>query len=168
MILLEDTISIGRITRTHGRQGEIQCLTTNECWEEAEADFLILNLHNILVPFRVLDWRSKGSDSLIFQLDGIDSEEKALPLVDTDARMLRRDIGHHQEEEDMLTWQDLIGYKVLSSDETDMGTITCVDETTINTLATTDQQKLLPLHEDLILLLDTENKILQLNLPSSL
>ena len=71
MITNEQVISIGRITRTHGKRGEIQCLTSNEYWDNADATFLILCIDNILVPFRVLDWRGKGSDSLIFQLDRI-------------------------------------------------------------------------------------------------
>ena len=44
MITTEQVISIGHITRTHGKRGEIQCLTTNEYWDNAEATFLILNI----------------------------------------------------------------------------------------------------------------------------
>ena len=78
MITSSETIAIGTITRTHGRQGELQCLMSNTCWEDADPEFLILRIDNILVPFRVTDWRGKGADSIIFQLAGIDNEEKAL------------------------------------------------------------------------------------------
>ena len=88
MITTEQVISIGHITRTHGKRGEIQCLTTNEYWDNAEATFLILNIDNILVPFRVLNWRGKGSDSLIFQLDRIIDEQAAQPLIGCQAYML--------------------------------------------------------------------------------
>lgn len=168
MITQEEIIAIGTLTRTHGKQGEVQCLMSNSLWDEADATFLILRIQNIFVPFRVLDWRGKGSDSLIFQLDGIDSESKALPLLGNDAFMLRSDVCSEQESEDMLTWQDLVGYDTFASDQHPMGKITYVDESTINTLATTDQNRMLPLHEDLILVLDTKQKILQLNIPSEL
>ena len=88
MITTQDTVLIGTLTRTHGKQGEVQCRMNNELWDEADAEFLILNLQNILVPFRVMDWRGKGAECLIFQLAGIDSEEKALPLIGADAYML--------------------------------------------------------------------------------
>ena len=74
MITNEQVISIGRLTRTHGKRGELQCLMSNDYWDNADATFIILKLDNILVPFRVLDWRGKGSDSLILQLDHINDE----------------------------------------------------------------------------------------------
>ena len=170
MITSNETIVIGTITRTHGRQGELQCVMQNSCWEDADPTFLILQIDNILVPFRVTDWRGKGADSIVFQLAGIDSEEKALPLVGSEARMLKKDTcqAEDTEGEELLTWQDLIGCQVLAEDETSLGALVAVDESTLNTLGTTDRGSLVPLHEELILRLDLENKILQLNIPSNL
>ncbi len=81
MITTEQVISIGKITRTHGKRGEVQCLMSNEYWDNADANFLILNINNILVPFRVTDWKGKGSDSLIFQIAGITNEQEAQQLI---------------------------------------------------------------------------------------
>ena len=149
MITNEQVIAIGRITRTHGKRGEIQCLMSNEYWDNADATFLILSIDNILVPFRVLDWRGKGSDSLIFQLDRITDEQSALQLIGHQAYMLKSDIS--EEEEIMPTWQSLLGYRVLDTDQGELGTITDVDETTINTLVTLNHNQLIPLHEDFII-----------------
>ena len=77
MITTDQVIYIGKITRTHGKRGEVQCLMDNEYWDNADATFLILSINNILVPFRVIDWRGKGSDSLIFQLDRFNDEQEA-------------------------------------------------------------------------------------------
>lgn len=167
MIQPEETITIGRITRTHGRQGEIQCRMNNSLWDEADATFLILLLNNILVPFRVEDWRGKGED-LIFRLNGIQTEQQALPLIGAEAYMLRKDINHPEDEDDLLTWQDLVGYQVFAMDGEEMGNITEVDESTANIVASTNSGKLLPLHEDLILSLQPDEHIIQLNIPSSL
>ena len=163
MITTEQVISIGHITRTHGKRGEIQCLTTNEYWDNAEATFLILSIDNILVPFRVLDWRSKGSDSLIFQLDRITDEQSALPLIGCQAYMLASDLS--EEDELLPTWQSLTGYRVLDTDQGELGTIIHVDESTINTLITLDNDQLLPLHEDFIIDIDQANKLLTICLP---
>lgn len=163
MITTEQVISIGRITRTHGKRGEIQCLTANEYWDNAEATFLILSIENILVPFRVLNWRGKGSDSLIFQLDHINNEQSAQQLIGCQAYML---VSNLSEEDELLpTWQSLTGYRVLDTDQGELGTIIHVDESTINTLITLDNDQLIPLHEDFIIDIDQENKLLTICLP---
>ena len=163
MITKEEVIAIGRITRTHGKRGEIQCLTSNEFWDNADATFLILNIDNILVPFRVLDWRGKGSDSLIFQLDHITDEQSAQALIGCQADMLKADTC--EEDELLPTWQSLVGYRILDTDQGELGTIVHVDETTINTLVTLDNDQLIPLHEDFIINIDPENELLTICLP---
>ena len=163
MITSEQVIAIGRITRTHGKRGELQCLTSNEYWDNAEATFLILSMDNILVPFRVLDWRGKGSDSLIFQLDRITDEQSAQSLIGCQAYMLASDLS--DDDELLPTWQSLVGYRVLDTDQGELGTIIHVDESTINTLITLDNDLLLPLHEDFIINIDQHNKLLTICLP---
>lgn len=163
MITNQQVIAIGHITRTHGKRGEIQCLTSNEYWDNAQATFLILSINNILVPFRVLNWRGKGSDSLIFQLDRINDELSAQPLIGCQAYMLASDLS--EEDELLPTWQSLTGYRVLDTDQGELGTIIHVDETTINTLITLDNDLLIPLHEDFIIEIDQANQLLTICLP---
>ena len=163
MITAQQVISIGKITRTHGKRGEMQCLMSNEYWDNADASFLILKLDNILVPFRVLDWRGKGSDSLIFQLDHIEDEQQAQRLVGTEAFMLVTDMN--QEDEVMPTWQSLVGYRVMDTDQGELGTVDQVDETTINTLITLSDGRLIPIHEDFIVDINAEDKLLTICLP---
>ena len=163
MISNEEVISIGKITRTHGKSGEVQCLMENEYWDNADATCLILSIDNILVPFRVLDWRGKGSDSLIFQLDRITDEQQAQQLIGHHAYMLKSDIS--EENEILPTWQSLNGYRVLDTDQGELGTITDVDETTINTLITLNNTQLIPLHEDFIIDIQQEKKQITICLP---
>ena len=163
MITNEQVISIGRLTRTHGKRGELQCLMSNEYWDNADATFLILKLDNILVPFRVQDWRGKGSDSLIFQLDNITDEQEAQRLIGTEAFMLISDMN--QEDEVMPTWQSLVGYRVMDTDQGELGTVDQVDETTINTLITLSDGRLIPIHEDFIIDINAEDKLLTICLP---
>ena len=163
MISNEDVISIGKITRTHGKRGEVQCLMENEYWDNADATFLILSIDNILVPFRVLDWRGKGSDSLIFQLNQFTDELQAQQLVGYHAYMLKSDIS--EENEILPTWQSLKGYRVLDTDQGELGIITDVDETTINTLITLNNNQLIPLHEDFIIDILQEKQQITICLP---
>ena len=135
----------------------------NEYWDNADATFLILSINNILVPFRVLDWRGKGSDSLIFQLDHITDELEAQQLIGHHAYMLKSDIS--EEDEILPTWQSLLGYQVIDTDQGNLGTITDVDETTINTLITLNNNQLIPLHEDFIIDIQQEQQQITICLP---
>lgn len=163
MITNEQVISIGRLTRTHGKRGELQCLMSNDYWDNADPTFIILKLDNILVPFRVLDWRGKGSDSLILQLDHINDEQTAQQLIGTEAFMLISDIN--QEDEIMPTWQSLVGFKVIDTDQGELGIVDIVDETTINTLITLNDGRLIPIHEDFIIDINANDKLLTICLP---
>jgi 16S rRNA processing protein RimM len=80
--------------------------------------------------------------------------------------MLRKDVNN--ESEQMLTWQDLVGYEVQDQLMGTLGSIAYIDESTINTLATLTDERLIPLHEDFILEIDETNKTLYINLPFSL
>lgn len=166
MIEQSELIRIGTMLRPHGKSGELQCQMDNDYWDEAEADFLILLLDGIFVPFRVEDWRGKGADSLIFRLKGVDTEVKALRLVNAEAYMLRRDLA--EEAEEMMTWQDLTGYEVLNSEHVVQGKVATVNESTINTLLEMEDGRLLPIHEDLIIEIDAPHKRLVLDLPEGL
>lgn len=166
MIEQSELIRIGTMRRPHRKSGELQCQMDNAYWDEAEADFLILLLDGIFVPFRVEDWRGKGADSLIFRLKGVDTEQKALRLVNTEAYMLRRDLA--EEVEEMMTWQDLTGYEVLNANRVVQGRVAAVDESTINTLLELEDGRLLPVHEDLIIEIDEPQKRIVLDLPEGL
>ena len=166
MIEQNELVRIGTMRRPHGKSGELQCQMDNDYWDEAEADFLILLLDGIFVPFRVEDWRGKGADSLIFRLKGVDTEAKALRLVNAEAYMLRRDLA--EEAEEMMTWQDLVGYDVLNGEHVVQGKVATVNESTINTLLEMEDGRLLPIHEDLIIEIDAPHKRLVLDLPEGL
>ena len=74
-----------------------------------------------------------------------------------------------QEEEDgLLTWQDLVGYTIEDDENGTVGTIETIDESTINTLATLSDGRMMPLHEDFILEIDEEKRVLHVHFPFSL
>ncbi|MCR4664013.1 MAG: hypothetical protein K5660_01440 [Paludibacteraceae bacterium] len=164
MIREDELTGIGRISRLHGKRGEVQCILTNELLYDSDADFVFLRLDGLYVPFRVVEWHGKGADSVLFSLQGVATEQQALRLVGAEVFLLRKDCTAVEENsEDLLTWQDLSGYRLYDADGVDRGVIAEVDETTANTLCRTDYGLLFPLHEDLILRIDTSMKEIALN-----
>lgn len=166
MIQQKEVLHIGTLRRPHGKNGELQCVTENDYWYDADADFAVLMLDGILVPFRVTDWREKGDDTLVLRLQGVDTEEHAARLVNAKVYMLRRDLA--EETEQMLTWQDLAGYEVLNAEGETQGRVLAVNESTINTLLEMEDGRLLPIHEDLIVRIDETERRMVLDLPEGL
>lgn len=89
--------------------------------------------------------------------------ERIAELKGEEAFVLRSDV---QEEEDgLLTWQDLVGFVIEDEEAGRVGTIDYIDESTINTLATLDDGRMVPLHEDFIVDIDEEDRILHVRFP---
>ena len=165
MITPSELVSIGSVTRLHGKQGELQCLLRNDVWYDADPEIVVLRIDGLPVPFRIVGQRDKGADCILLQLKGITTEEQALPLVGSEVLLLRRDVADSTDDDDSLTWQDLTGYALYNAEGVLMGTIDSVDESTANILCQTREGDLFPLHEDLIMALDTDARQVQLNLP---
>ena len=92
--------------------------------------------------------------------------EQAVQLLGEEVFVRREDI--RQEDDGEMTWQDLVGYTVFDHELGTVGTIDTIDEQTINTLATLADGRMLPLHEDFIIDIDTDTRTLHVNLPFTL
>ena len=77
--------------------------------------------------------------------------------------MLRTDIA--EEADGLMTWQDLVGYTIEDDEAGSIGTIDEIDESTINTLATLQDGRMVPLHEDFIIEIDEEAHVLRVHFP---
>lgn len=93
--------------------------------------------------------------------------ERISELIGEEGFLLRSDV---QEEGDgTLTWQDLVGYEVRDERTKDervkVGVIAEVDESTINTVATLEDGRMMPLHEDFIVEIDEAARVLYVRLP---
>ena len=59
-----------------------------------------------------------------------------------------------EQEDTIMTWQDLIGLRVVDDEQGEQGVIDSVDESTANTLLFLDNGRVLPIHEDFIVAID--------------
>lgn len=140
---------IGTIRKTHGTNGELQALMHSDLFVDSDPEFIILEIDAIQVPFRVLDWRSKGDDVLL-RFKGVNTEQAANRLVGAPIFMENA----AEEEDTIMTWQDLIGLRVVDDEQGEQGVIDSVDESTVNTLLFLDNGRVLPIHEDFIVAID--------------
>lgn len=91
-------------------------------------------------------------------------------LMGEEIWLLRTDM--QDEEDGTMTWQDLVGYEIwderMNGEGMKVGVIADIDESTINTLATLEDGRMLPLHEDFITDIDEEAHVLHVQLPFEL
>lgn len=109
-------------------------------------DFVFVLRDGLFVPFRT---------------------ERISELIGEEGFVLRSEM--QDEEDGLLTWQDLVGYTIMdegeNGEEEQVGVIAYVDESTINTLATLEDGRMIPLHEDFMTEIDEEAHVLHVRLP---
>ena len=65
MIKESDVYKIGSITRTHGVKGEVSLSFTDDVWDRADADYLVLRIDGILVPFFMEEYRFRSDTTAL-------------------------------------------------------------------------------------------------------
>ena len=72
-----------------------------------------------------------------------------------------------ETDEDEMAWVDFEGW-ILADNDVIIGKIVRVDDSTMNIFAELEDGRMVPLHEDFILEIDEENRVLHVNLPFAL
>lgn len=164
MILEKEIFKAGKINKTHGVNGELNCAIDADTIDRAE--YMVLDMDGIFVPFFISNIRVKSSNSVLLTLEDIETETDARNLVGKDIYLPI----HLMSDEDMLSYEYFVGFTVVNADEK-LGEISFVDDQTVNILfgiSAEDSDILLPAVEDFIMEVDNENKILYTNYPNEL
>lgn len=164
MILEKEIFKAGKINKTHGVNGELNCAIDADTIDRAE--YMVLDMDGIFVPFFISNIRVKSSNSVLLTLEEIETETDARNLVGKDIYLPI----HLMSDEDMLSYEYFVGFTVVNADEK-LGEISFVDDQTVNILfgiSAEDGDILLPAVEDFIMEVDNENKILYTNYPNEL
>ena len=174
MIKKEDVYQIGRIGKPHGVKGEVLFHFSDDVFDRAESEYLILEVDGILVPFFMEEYRVRSDETALVRFCDINTQEQARQLTGCDVYFLRSEVPADEDGE--LSWAQIVGFTVLNdgadADAAPVGTITAVDDTTINTLfdiKTPDgRDVLVPASDDLITDVNTEARTITMIIPDGL
>ncbi len=172
MITRAELSEIGSITKTHGINGELNALIPVDIDFES-LSCIVLDIDGIFVPFFITGLRQKGLDGYLIRLDGVTTEEEAAEFRGKTIYALSREIESEEDESDGgLYADDLIGYKVVTSDRLLQGEIIDLDTSTENVLFIIEDAGgktcLVPVVDEFISDINSENKIITLELPKGL
>ena len=166
MIREEDVYKIGKIGKPHGVSGEVTLRFTDDVFDRVDADYLVLMVDGILVPFFMEEYRFRSDEVALVKFEDIDSVERASELTGCEV-FFPRELADDDEGE--LTWSQIVGYDIVDADSHKLiGRIASVDETTINVLLELDDGTLTPAAEEFIIDIDHKERKMFMRLPEGL
>ena len=166
MIKREEVYRIGRLGKAHGIRGEVSFHFDDDVFDRVDADYLVLDIDGILVPFFIEEYRFKSDANALMKFDGIDTQERARELTDTEVFFPRE---LFDEDSEHVSWAEICGYELVDAETgTVVGLIASVDDTTINTLFELEDGRLIPASEELIEKIDTKKHQIEIKLPEGI
>ena len=166
MIKKEDVYKIGRIGKAHGVKGEVSFNFDDDVFDRVDAEYLILEVDGILVPFFMEEYRFRSDSTALVKFEDIDTQDRARELTNCDVYFPRDLVD---DEEEVLTYSFLIGFDIIdASTDKKVGTIASVDESTLNILFELEEGTLIPASEELITDIDKDNKTITIALPEGI
>ena len=166
MIKEEEVYKIGKLGKTHGVKGEISFLFDDDVFDRVDADYLVLMIDGILVPFFMEEYRFRSDTTAIVKFCDIDTQERARELTGCDVWFAR---ALADSDDDTITWAAIVGFDIIDTNSGQpVGRIASVDDTTLNILFCLEDGRLIPASEDLITGINKENKQITINIPEGL
>lgn len=168
MIKKEEVFKIGILNKPHGVKGEVAFTFSNDVFDRADCDYLVLLLDGILVPFFIKEYRFKSDTVALVKFEGVDTAEKARKFTNVEVYF---PIKYMDAQEDMLSWNLFEGFKVIDKRHGNLGEIVGVDDSTINVLFVIEKkgkELLLPAHKEFVVGIDKERKVVYVDIPEGL
>ena len=166
MIKKEEVYKIGRIGKAHGVKGEVSFNFDDDVFDRVDAEYLILEVDGILVPFFMEEYRFRSDSTALVKFEDIDTQDRARELTNCDV-YFPRDLA--DDEEEVLTYSFLVGFDIVeASTGKKVGTIASIDESTLNILFELEDGMLIPASEELITDIDKDNKTITIALPEGI
>lgn len=176
MIRRSEIFPVGAFNKPHGINGEISA-SLDYGVDPSATDCLVVEIDGIYVPFFIEKVRPKGADSYLITLEDIDDEIMAKGLVNREIFMREahrsRIMPAADEEADGLYAADLIGFQAFDETGRELGKIVGINDDTANVLFIVqapggDGEILIPVADEFIEDISTENSTIQLSLPEGL
>ena len=167
MIKEQEVYKIGVIGKANGVKGELSIQIDDDVFDRVDAEYLVLKLDGIFVPFFMEEYRFKSDSVALVKFEGVDTQERARELTGVEV-YFPRELAE-QDEEAELSYAALVGYTLIDNNSgKPVGTIAYVDEQTINIMFELEDGRLIPASEELIVDVDQKNRTITLDIPEGI
>ena len=166
MIKEEDVYKIGRLGKTHGVRGEISFLFDDDVFDRVDADYLILKVDGIFVPFFIEEYRFRSDANAILKFEDIDTQERARELTGCEV-YFPRELA--DSDDDSISWAAIVSFDIIdAATGQPVGRIASIDDSTLNILFELENGKLIPASEELITDVNKDNRTITIDLPQGI
>ena len=166
MIKKEDVYKIGRLGKAHGVKGEVSFQFDDDIFDTADANYLILDIDGILVPFFMEEYRFRNDSLALVKFCDVDTQQRASELTGCDVYFPR---SIADERAEGLSLSSLVGFDLIDANGNEkVGTIAAIDDTTQNILFELEDGTLIPASDDLITDINTQQRQITMNIPEGL
>ena len=169
MIRQNEVYKIGVFNKPHGIHGELQFTFSDDIFDRVEADYIICSMDGILVPFFIEEYRFRSDTTALMKLEGIDTAERARLFTNVNVFFPKKHAEEANLEEVSLNF--FVGFRVEEVKHGQIGEITDIDTSTMNTLFVIQrngEECLIPAQEDFIVDIDPKHKVITMELPEGL
>jgi len=165
MIRQEEVYKIGRLGKAHGVKGEVSLQFDDDIFDRVDADYLILDIDGILVPFFMEEYRFRSDAVALVKFEDIDTQQRASELTGCDVYFPRA----LADEDEEPTLSMLVGFDLVEANNgKTVGRIAAIDDSTANILFELEDERLIPANDDLIHDIDTKHKVIKMDIPEGL
>ena len=166
MIKAEEVYKIGRLGKAHGVKGEVSFQFDDDIFDRVDADYLVLDIDGILVPFFMEEYRFRSDTVCLVKFKGVDTQQRAQELTGCDVFFPR---ALAEEGEEIPSLASLVGFDIVNvSDGRTIGNIAAIDDSTVNILFELEDGMLIPANDELITDIDAEQRTIRMNIPEGL
>lgn len=161
--------SIGKLVATYGVKGEI--ILSHQLGQKTNLEGLqtlfIENKKDELLPYFIESARAKSESEVYLKIEGFDTKEKASKLLQKTVWLTDEDFRTYADETAPIAF---LGFHIIDQ-ENDLGEILEVIEQPHQVLCRIDlngKEALIPVHQDSLLEIDTEERKIYVELPEGL
>lgn len=166
MIRQEDVYKIGRLGKAHGVKGEVSFQFDDDIFDRVDADYLVLDIDGILVPFFMEEYRFRSDSVCLVKFCNVDTQQRAQELTGCDVFFPR---ALAEEDDEMPSLSMLVGFEIVNAaNGKTVGRVAAIDDSTANILFEMEDGMLIPANDDLIEVIDAEQQQIKMNIPQGL
>lgn len=166
MIKAEEVYKIGRLGKAHGVKGEVSFQFDDDIFDRVDADYLVLDIDGILVPFFMEEYRFRSDSVCLVKFCNVDTQQRAQELTGCDVFFPR---ALAEEGDEMPSLSMLVGFEIVNAaNGKTVGRVAAIDDSTANILFEMEDGMLIPANDDLIEVIDAEQQQIKMNIPQGL
>jgi 16S rRNA processing protein RimM len=167
MIKQEEVYKIGRLGKAHGVKGEVSFQFDDDIFDRVDAEYLILEVDNILVPFFMEEYRFRSDNTALVKFCDVDTQDRARELTGCDVYFPYSLVP--DDDDEPLSLAFLTGFEIIDATTgKNIGRIAAIDDQTVNLLFELEDGTLIPANDDLITDIDKDKKQITMQLPEGI